>query len=103
MHTPALIVAGDNDNSPLLTVRGPDWLTDPYHLSPGPKSLLTVYGGEHSLGGIPGYDARETTDENPERLALVQHATSAYLLAALGIDPGWKTSATGQHGRIKHK
>lgn len=102
MHTPALIVAGDNDDSP-LSVRGPDWLTDPYHLSPGPKSLLTVYGGEHSLGGIPGYDARETTDENPERLALIQHATSAYLLDALGIDPGWKTFATGQHGRIEHK
>src|SRR6266536_1310385 len=34
MPTPALIVAGDKDQS-LLSVRGPDWFTDAYHLSPG--------------------------------------------------------------------
>src|SRR6266536_6117986 len=32
MTTPALIVAGDKDQS-LLSVRGPDWFTDAYHLS----------------------------------------------------------------------
>lgn len=89
MTTPALVVAGDRDDSP-LTVRGPDWLADPYVLSPGGKSLLTLFGAEHSLGGIPGYEARETTDEHPGRVALVQRATSAYLRHALGVDDsGW--------------
>ncbi|MEU9020277.1 chlorophyllase [Actinomadura sp. NPDC048394] len=92
MTTPALVVTGDRDDLP-LTVRGPDWTADPYHLSPGPKSLLTLFGAEHSLGGIPGYEARETTDENPERLALVQRLTLAYLRHALGIDgSGWRAA-----------
>ncbi|MFI6585967.1 alpha/beta hydrolase family protein [Embleya sp. NPDC050493] len=89
MTTPTLVVAGDKDDSP-LSVRGPEWLADPYHLSPGRKSLLTLFGAEHSLGGIAGYDVRETTDENPERVALIQRVTWAYLRHALGIeDAGW--------------
>lgn len=64
MTTPALVVAGDKDDLP-LSVRGPEWLADPYFLSPGDKSLLTLFGAEHSLGGIAGYEAQETTDENP--------------------------------------
>lgn len=43
MTTPALITAGDHDQSP-LSVRGPDWWTDAYRLSPGEKSLLTLRG-----------------------------------------------------------
>lgn len=43
----------------------PDWSEDPYRLSPGADQLPTVFGGEHSLGGIPGYEAAETTDESP--------------------------------------
>ncbi|WP_426503480.1 alpha/beta hydrolase family protein [Dactylosporangium sp. McL0621] len=78
METPALIVAGDRDQS-ALSVRGPDWFTDAYHLSPGPKHLLTLFGAEHSLGGISGYESAETTDENPERVALIQRLTTAYL------------------------
>jgi dienelactone hydrolase len=85
MRAPALVVVGDRDDSP-LTTRGPDWCADPYRLSPGPKSLLTVVGGEHSLGGIPGYEVTETTDESPERVALVQRTTTAYLRSALGVD-----------------
>lgn len=69
-----------------LSVRGPDWTTDPYFLSPGAKSLLTLFGAEHSLGGIGGYAISETTDENPERVALVQRLTWAYLRDALGIE-----------------
>jgi len=78
MKTPALIVAGDHDQSQ-LTTRGPDWFTDAYHHSPGSKTLLTLFGAEHSLGGISGYHAAETTDENPERVALIQRVTTAYL------------------------
>ncbi|WP_326807062.1 MULTISPECIES: chlorophyllase/cutinase-like alpha/beta fold protein [unclassified Streptomyces] len=89
MTTPALVVAGDKDDLP-LSVRGPEWLADPYFLSPGDKSLLTLFGAEHSLGGIAGYEAQETTDENPRRVALIQRFTWAYLRHALGIDDaGW--------------
>ena len=83
MTTPALVVAGDRDASTYLTVRGPAWHADPYTLSPGPKSLLTLFGGEHILGGISGYDAAETTDENPERVATIQRMTWAYLRSTL--------------------
>lgn len=94
MTTPTLVVAGDQDDSP-LTVRGPDWLADPYFLSPGSKSLLTVFGAEHSLGGIPGYEAKETTDENPQRVALIQRLTWAYLRSALDPqDPSWPAART---------
>ncbi|GAA2311084.1 chlorophyllase [Streptomyces kunmingensis] len=85
MTTPALVVMGDRDDLP-LSVRGPEWTADPYVLSPGEKSLLTLFGAEHSLGGIAGYEAKETTDENPARVALVQRVTWAYLRHALGID-----------------
>ncbi|MGQ3477329.1 alpha/beta hydrolase family protein [Paenibacillus sp. TY11] len=85
MSTPTLVVAGDHDQSHLST-RGPDWFTDPYFLSPGSKSLLTLFGAEHSLGGIPGYTVTETTDESPERVALIQRITWAYLRNALDLD-----------------
>ncbi|MFF4492072.1 alpha/beta hydrolase family protein [Streptomyces sp. NPDC001544] len=94
MATPTLVVAGDHDQSQ-LSVRGPDWFTDPYFLSPGPKSLLTLFGAEHSLGGIPGYTVTETTDENPERVALIQRLTSAYLRSALyPEDADWSAART---------
>lgn len=92
MAMPTLVVAGDADDYP-LTVRGPDWTTDPYTLSPGDKSLLTLFGAEHFLGGISGYRAAETTDENPERVALIQQVTTAFLRHTFGIDSsGWKAS-----------
>ena len=94
MTTPALVVAGDRDDLP-LSVRGPAWMTDPYFLSPGRKSLLTLFGAEHSLGGITGYQVAETTDENPERVTLIQQVTWAYLRHALGIeDSSWATAQT---------
>jgi predicted dienelactone hydrolase len=85
MTAPALVVAGDKDDLP-FTVRGADWTADPYVLSPGEKSLLTLFGAEHFLGGISGYGAAETTDENPAHVALVQRVTLAYLRHTLGID-----------------
>jgi pimeloyl-ACP methyl ester carboxylesterase len=85
LTTPALIVTGDNDQSQLST-RGPDWFTDAYFMSPGAQHLLTLFGGEHSLGGIVGYSSAETTDENPERVALIQRMTTAYLRTALAVD-----------------
>ncbi|MCD0442573.1 hypothetical protein LO763_02905 [Glycomyces sp. A-F 0318] len=100
MTPPALVVAGNDDQSALST-RGPDWFTDAYFLSPGSKSLLTLAGAEHSLGGVSGYDAAETTDASPERVALVQRLTSAYLRSALDpADAEWKAvSSELEEGR----
>ncbi|MEO6686781.1 MAG: chlorophyllase, partial [Dyadobacter sp.] len=53
MTTPTLVVAGDKDISP-LTIRGWDWFTDAFTLSPGADWLLTMFEGEHLLGGISG-------------------------------------------------
>ncbi|MFI6662803.1 alpha/beta hydrolase family protein [Streptomyces sp. NPDC050523] len=110
MTTPTLVVVGDKDASPHLTVRGPEWHADPYHLSPGPKSLLTLFNAEHGLGGVSGYDAAETTDESPERLDTVQHLTSAYLRTALYPgDPAWGKAQNALSanlnplGRVEHK
>ncbi|GGT05904.1 hypothetical protein GCM10010271_05250 [Streptomyces kurssanovii] len=93
MTTPALVVAGDKDDSAFLSVRGPDWHADPYTLSPSPKSLLTLFGAQHGLGGVSGYDVAETTDENPGRVAAVAGLTWAYLRSALYPgDPSWQAA-----------
>jgi predicted dienelactone hydrolase len=93
MTTPALVIAGDKDTSEHLTVRGPSWHADPYLLSPGPKSLFTLFGAEHGLGGVAGYDAAETTDEDPGRLAAVARLTWAYLRTELyPADPAWQAA-----------
>lgn len=101
MTTPALIVAGDKDQS-ALSVRGPEWFTDAYFLSPAPKSLLTLFGAEHSLGGITGYHSTETTDESPERVDLLRRLTLAYLRGALRPgDTGWAGATADPLGRLE--
>jgi dienelactone hydrolase len=106
LTTPTLVVAGDRDDSP-LTSRGPEWMTDAYELSPGATDLLTLFGAEHSLGGIPGYEVAETTDEDPQRVAVLQRLTTAYLRSALDTsDTSWHeardafNSSTEPTGRI---
>ncbi|WP_433117457.1 alpha/beta hydrolase family protein [Micromonospora sp. CA-246542] len=90
MTTQTLVITGGEDKSAMST-RGPDWFTDAYHLSPAPKSMLTIAEGQHTLGGIAGESVAETTDEDPARVALVADAVSAYLLDVLGLDGGaWK-------------
>ena len=90
LTTPTLVIAGDADDSPHLTTRGADWHADAFHLGPGADGLLTVSGGRHGLGGIAGYEAAETTDEDPDRLAAVQRLSWAYLRTALHPgDPAW--------------
>ncbi|MYX12118.1 chlorophyllase [Streptomyces sp. SID8374] len=98
---PTLVVAGDADELPLST-RGPAWTTDPYMLSSGDKHLLTVFDGEHFLGGISGYASAETTDESPERVALVQRVTLAYLRHVTGLDSGAWTAARAALARDTH-
>ncbi|MCK8468723.1 alpha/beta fold hydrolase [Microbacterium sp. KSW4-16] len=84
LTVPTLVVAGDRDQS-RMSSRGPDWFTDAYTHSPGATDLLTLFGAEHSLGGIVGYEVAETTDENPERVAVVQRMSTAYLRSALRV------------------
>lgn len=109
MTTPALVIAGDKDDSPELTTRGPAWHADGYHQAPGPKSLLTLHGAEHMLGGITGYDDVETTDEDPERVAVIQRMSWAFLYSALTADTSAWMAATsafvrlGAIGRLESK
>lgn len=85
LATPTLVIAGDHDQSPMSS-RGPDWFTDAYTHSPGATDLLSFHGAEHSLGGIVGYEVAETTDENPERVGVIQRMSTAYLRTALHVD-----------------
>lgn len=90
LTTPTLLVVGDADVNPFMTVRGPEWYTAAYRDAPGCNNMLTISGGMHGLGGIAGYDAKETGDEDPDRLATVQRMTAAYLRSALYVDdPSW--------------
>lgn len=86
----SLVVAGDRDQS-RMSQRGADWFTDVFHHSPGATDLPTLFGAEHSLGGIPSWEAAETTDENPERVAVLARLTAVYLRATLtGDDAAWE-------------
>jgi hypothetical protein len=105
---PTLVVAGDKDDSPLST-RGPDWFLDAYNLSPGAEALLTLFDGEHSLGGITGYRVTDTTDESPDRVAAVQKVTTAYLLTVSNSKSNWSNEVmnfndhSGAVGKINQK
>jgi dienelactone hydrolase len=108
MTTPALVIVGDADESAHLTVKGWKWHVDPYRLSTGPKSLLTVFGGHHCLG-ISGYDTNETKNESPEIVAAIQRLTAAYLMDVLyDGDAMWESAiealhTTGSIGQIDSK
>ncbi|WP_423464713.1 alpha/beta hydrolase family protein [Promicromonospora sp. MS192] len=109
LTTPTLVVAGDADQSQ-LTSRGPDWFTDAYTHAPGATDLLTLSGAAHGLGGISGWEAAETTDENPERVAVLARLTTAYLRTALDpADPSWARASTaladvgGSVGHVESK
>lgn len=98
MHTPALIVAGSRDLDPYFSERL-SYRSDAYTHSPGPKTLLSVVDSEHMLGGVSGYDAAETTDENPERVATVRALACAYLRSALYPgDSAWDAAVDALQG-----
>ncbi len=110
MTTRTLVVVGEKDDNPHLTVRGAAWHSDPYHHGPGSDALLTLLGAKHGLGGVAGYDAKETDDEDPDRLAIVQRLTWAYLRSALyADDPAWTLACkalkdhASAHGRVDCK
>jgi dienelactone hydrolase len=98
MTLPALIVNGDQDKN-LMFSDVDNWRADAYYQSPGPKDLLTVFGAEHIFGGISGYDARETSDENPERVNFVCESILAYIRSAFDSnDPSWKETKKNLNG-----
>lgn len=89
MSAPALVVVGENDATELFSSRE-DWRSDAFTASSGAKTRLTIAGAEHMLGGISGFDADETSDESPERVALVRALIWAYLRSTLyPDDPAW--------------
>jgi len=109
MSLPALIVNGDKDVN-LMFSDVDNWRADAYYQSTGTKDLLTVFDAEHIFGGISGYDALETSDENPERVAFVCESILAYLQSSLNEgDQSWEelkktlNGVPGAKGRIDSK
>lgn len=90
MTLPALVVNGDKDMNPNFSDLE-NWRADAYYHSPAPKSLLTIFDGEHIFGGISGYDVSETTDENPDRVSFLSMSIIAYLRSAFDEnDTSWE-------------
>ncbi|RWX12874.1 alpha/beta fold hydrolase [Rhizobium leguminosarum] len=107
MTTPSLVITGSEDVNTDFSERK-DWRADAYRLAPSPKSLLFLNGAGHLFGGISGYDAAETSDENPDRVVTVQRVTWAYLWSALyPHDSAWPAVKaqfeTDAGGRIESK
>ena len=99
MTTPTLVVVGDADESAHLTVRGAIWHADAFHHAPGADSLLTLFGAGHGLGGIAGYDAKETNDEDPDRLEATRRLILAWLRSVLcGDDAAWTAARAALAG-----
>lgn len=90
MTPPALLVAGDADQS-VLSTRGPDWWADAFSQAPGEKILLTLFGADHPLGGVHAHSSvPRTPSDLPAAVALVQDLSSAYLRRVLDADStGW--------------
>jgi predicted dienelactone hydrolase len=110
MTTRNLVVYGDDDTSPHFTDRGADWHADSFYLSKGSDYLLSLIGGKHGLGGVAGYDAKETDDEDPDRLAISQKMSAAYIKSALYDDERiWQEardalhSFASKHAHVKRK
>ncbi len=96
LKAPTLVIVGDDDVNPFITVRGPEWYRAAFEDAPGATHLITLSGGRHGLGGVAGYAAKETSDEDPDRLAVVQRATAAFLLSQLyRDDPNWQCIVDG--------
>ncbi|TQS73915.1 dienelactone hydrolase [Rhodobacteraceae bacterium] len=92
ISTPMLVVCGSDDD-PRFTPRGPEWHADPFHDAPGADALLTINGVGHGLGGIAGWDARETETEHPDALEATRRLSLAWLRTALSIKPdAWTQS-----------
>ncbi|MEU8241091.1 chlorophyllase [Actinoplanes missouriensis] len=98
----ALVIAGDEDLNPYFSGRL-SYRSDAFTHSPGPnKTLLTFFGAEHIYGGVSGYDAKETSDENPDRVATLRALVWAYLRSRLfADDPAWRNAVDALAGAEK--
>ncbi|MGO4852311.1 alpha/beta hydrolase family protein [Phaeovulum sp. W22_SRMD_FR3] len=86
IRVPTLVVCGAEDN-PHFTPRGPEWHADAFHDAPGADALVTINRVGHGLGGIAGWDARETEAEDPDALEATRRLTLAWLRSRFDIDP----------------
>jgi pimeloyl-ACP methyl ester carboxylesterase len=87
---PSLVIVGDEDVNPFMTVRGAEWYRAAFEDDPGASHLLSLVDRQHGLGEIAGYDVRETGDEDPVRLAVARRATAAFLQSQFDSnDPSW--------------
>jgi dienelactone hydrolase len=109
MTPKVLVVVGEKDWHPFFSERQ-DWRSDAYTAAPGPKTRLEIFDAEHGLGGISAFDAAETTDENPDRVAAVRALIWAYLRSELyPEDPAWTrataalAASTTPIGRVESK
>ncbi|WP_127105211.1 alpha/beta hydrolase family protein [Pararhodobacter zhoushanensis] len=96
---PTLVVIGAQD-APRFTPRGAEWHADAFHDAPGAEALLTIEGVGHGLGGVAGWDARETEVEDPDALEATRRLTLAWLRSALAVAPdAWteSQSALAEH------
>jgi hypothetical protein len=94
----ALVIAGDKDLNPMFSDRL-SYRWDAYTHAPASSTLLTFSGAEHMFGGISGYDAAETSDENPERVATLRSLVWAYLRSQLyPADSAWPVAVAALDG-----
>lgn len=90
MTPEVLVVSGERDWHPYFSDRQ-DWRSDAYAAAPAPKTRLEIFDAEHGLGGISAFDAAETTDEDPDRVAAVRTLIWAYLRSELYLgDDAWE-------------
>lgn len=88
LRGPLLVVAGSQDDSKVLTVRGPDWHADAYRRSTASNMcLLTLDGARHYLGGIVDPRRIGVEDADPHRLGAVRDASLTLFRAALAGKP----------------
>lgn len=67
--------------NPFIIVCCPDGCRATFRNSARARNLWSLVGSLYGLGSIPGYDAKGAGEEDRDRHAFVQRATSAYLLA----------------------
>ena len=98
IELPTLVVCGAEDD-PHFTPRGPEWHADVFHDAPGADALLTINGVGHGLGGIAGFDAKESEVEDPDALEATRRLTLAWLRRTFAIEQdSWMQSQTALQG-----
>lgn len=103
MDAPTLVVHGAEDVNPGFSTRA-SYRADAFWHSPaGNKSLLTLSGARHLLGGIAGWDVGESADdEHPERVAALRALVAAYLRSQLNpADTAWDEAQSALRSQVE--